>query len=321
MKLVTYSSREHGENQPRVGALTADGRGVVDLHSPHRDDLVAAGADAMRAVTLADAVFGDMVALIEAGPTGLETARAILDRCSAEGSPSRLGREAVRLEVPLRPPRLRDCIAWETHIRNFYEKFTGGPVPEAYYKIPVYYKGNHTTVFAHDEDVPWPSYSSKWDYELELGLVIGSAAVDVPAAQAESHIFGLTCFNDFSARDTLQLEMAVGLGPSKGKDFANAIGPCITTIDEFPDLYDIKMQARINDEVWSSGGTSDIHWRFDQIIERMSLSEPLIAGEIVGSGTIGYGCGLELDRFLQDGDVVELEIEGIGTLRNRVVAA
>ena len=204
-------------------------------------------------------------------------------------------------------------------MRNFLVEQNGQEIPPEYFEIPVYYKGNPRTVFGPDEEVPWPSYSEQWDYELELGVVLGREAVDVPVEEAEAQIFGLTCFNDFSARDTLRKEIAVGLGPGKAKDFATGLGPCLVTIDEIPDLYDLSMEARVNGETWSTGSTRDIHWRFDRTISRMSAAEPLVPGEIFGSGTVANGCGLELGRFLKDGDVVEIEIEHVGVLRNRVV--
>jgi 2-keto-4-pentenoate hydratase/2-oxohepta-3-ene-1,7-dioic acid hydratase in catechol pathway len=148
--------------------------------------------------------------------------------------------------------------------------------------------------------------------------VLGRSGVDVAVEDAESYIYGLTCFNDWSARDVLRDEVAVGMGPAKAKDFATSIGPWLVTIDEVPDLYALDMEARVNGEVWSTGSTGDIHWRFDRIIHRMSQSEPLVPGELFGSGTVANGCGLELGRLLEPGDVVELEISGLGTLRSRV---
>ena len=175
--------------------------------------------------------------LIEAGPWGLERAREVVDReAETDGATCELA--DVRLHAPLRPTRLRDCIAFETHVRNFH-----GSVPEAFYREPVFYKGNPATVLGPGEDVRWPSYSDERDYELELGVVLGRAGVDVAVEDAESHIYGLTCFNDWSARDVLRDEVAVGMGPAKAKDFATSIGPWLVTIDEVPDLYGLDMEA------------------------------------------------------------------------------
>jgi 2-keto-4-pentenoate hydratase/2-oxohepta-3-ene-1,7-dioic acid hydratase in catechol pathway len=315
VRLVRFTGRSSGA--PRLGALVDGDRRVVDLRTSHEASLVADGAAAERASQMAGAVLGDTLALIEAGSPGLATARAALSRAQELGET--LDAADVTLTAPLRPTRLRDCIAFETHMRNFLVEQNGQEIPPEYFEIPVYYKGNPRTVFGPGEEVPWPGYSEQWDYELELGVVLGREAVDVPVEEAEAQIFGLTCFNDFSARDTLRKEIAVGLGPGKAKDFATGLGPCLVTIDEIPDLYDLRMEARVNGETWSTGSTSDIHWRFDQTISRMSAAEPLVPGEIFGSGTVANGCGLELGRFLKDGDVVEIEIEHIGVLRNRVV--
>ena len=160
------------------------------------------------------------------------------------------------------------------------------------------------------------------DYELEMGCVIGTTGRDISREDARSHIFGFTIFNDFSARDTQGMEMESGLGPSKSKDFdnANVLGPWIVTIDEFyPD--DAAMTVRVNGEVRSSGRSNTMTVKFEDLIAFISTSETLHAGEILGSGTVGGGCGLEAGKLLADGDVIELEIEGIGVLRNKVFAA
>jgi 2-keto-4-pentenoate hydratase/2-oxohepta-3-ene-1,7-dioic acid hydratase in catechol pathway len=309
VRLVTFSA---GVRHERLGALAPDGDRVVDLAAAWAAQLVRDGAEPAAAARLGLALFADTVTLIEAGAWGLDRAREVVEREVETGGVT-CELADVRLHAPLRPTRLRDCIAFETHVRNFH-----GSVPEAFYREPVFYKGNPDTVLGPDEDVRWPSYSDERDYELELGVVLGRAGVDVPVEDAESHIYGLTCFNDWSARDVLRDEVAVGMGPAKAKDFATSIGPWLVTIDEVPDLYGLDMEARVNGEVWSTGSTGDIHWRFDRIIHRMSQSEPLVPGELFGSGTVANGCGLELGRLLQPGDLVELEISGLGVLRSRV---
>jgi 2-keto-4-pentenoate hydratase/2-oxohepta-3-ene-1,7-dioic acid hydratase in catechol pathway len=187
---------------------------------------------------------------------------------------------------------------------------------------PIYYKANRMAVTGPDTDVHWPAYSQLMDYELEMACVIGKAGRDIPREDARAHIFGFTIFNDFSARDTQGPEMESGLGPSKSKDFdgANALGPWIVTIDEFyPD--NAAMTVRVNGEVRSVGNCGSMTVKFEDLIAFISTSETLHAGEILGSGTVGGGCGLEAGKLLADGDGIELEIEGIGVLRNRVFAA
>jgi 2-keto-4-pentenoate hydratase/2-oxohepta-3-ene-1,7-dioic acid hydratase in catechol pathway len=315
VKLVSYDDR----GRALVGMLVDDTR-IIPLSSGYASLLREAGAEAPRAEAVAESVFGTMVQLIGAGDWGKEQAGRTADHVLSAREEMVADLGSVRLLAPLRPVALRDCIAFETHLKNVYENLGGKPVPPDFYKIPVYYKGNHDTVVGPDTDVEWPSYSNEWDYELEMGVVIGRSGVDIPVEQAESHIYGLTIFNDFSARDVLRPEIAIGLGPAKAKDFATAIGPWLVTMDEIPDLYDLEMVARVNGEVWSTGNVGQIYWKFADIISRMSAHEPIRSGEIFGSGTVAFGCGLELGKYLKDGDTVELEISGLGVLRNRVIA-
>ena len=149
--------------------------------------------------------------------------------------------------------------------------------------------------------------------------MIGKAGRNIPASDAARHIAGFTVMNDFSARDIQRKEMRVRLGPAKGKDWATAIGPVLVTPDEVADPYNLRMTAKVNGELWSEGNTGTIHWKFEDMIAFMSMDEAIYPGELFGSGTVGSGCGLELDRWVKAGDVIELEIEGIGILKNRVV--
>ena len=155
------------------------------------------------------------------------------------------------------------------------------------------------------------------DYELELGFVVGRTGRNLSPEQAPSHLFGVTIFNDFSARDIQLNEMRLQLGPAKGKDFATAVGPWITTVDAL-DLADLDMRARVNGEEWSHGNSGSIWWNPGELLAYISWGETLQPGDLVGSGTVGLGCGLELGRRLEPGDVVELEVSGIGVLRNRL---
>ena len=193
----------------------------------------------------------------------------------------------------------------------------GADVPEAWYRMPVYYKGNYRSLLGHDQLLTWPRYSQRMDYELELACVIGKEGIDINEDGAEAYIGGYTVMNDWSARDIQMEEMSVGLGPAKGKDFATSLGPWVVTPDEF-NPADARMTARINGELWSDGNIESIHWSFPQMIAHASMDETLYPGDVLGSGTVGGGCGLELNRWLEPGDVVELEVEGIGTLRTQV---
>jgi len=170
-----------------------------------------------------------------------------------------------------------------------------------------------------------PPYTRRFDYELEFGIYIARQGKDIPRDNARKYIGGFTIFNDFSARDIQLNEQGGRLGPAKGKDFdtGNAMGPYLITPDEIPDPYRLTMTARVNGVEWSRGTSADMHYKFEDLIAYISQSETLYPGDFIGSGTCsgpqGRGCGLEMGRYLKPGDVVELEVDGLGVLRNRVV--
>ena len=221
---------------------------------------------------------------------------------------------------------------WRARLDNFIERHFGRQHTLAFktnlpwYERPIYYKGNRFSVVGHDAQVAIPRYTNLFDYELEFGIFLSRGGRNIKKEQAHRHIGGYVVFNDFSARDIQGREMGGRLGPSKGKDFdgSNAIGPVLVTPDEIPDPYSLTMTARINGEEWSRGNSRDMRFRFDDVIAYVSQDETLYPGEFFGSGTCsgaqGMGCGLEQGRFLKAGDVVELEVERIGLLRNYVVA-
>jgi 2-keto-4-pentenoate hydratase/2-oxohepta-3-ene-1,7-dioic acid hydratase in catechol pathway len=169
--------------------------------------------------------------------------------------------------------------------------------------------------------VYWPSYTEKLDYELEIGIFTGKVGKNIKPEDAHKYIAGYTIYNDFTARDIQIREMMARLGPSKGKDFdtGNAIGPYLVTPDEVPEPYNLVMSAKINGTEWSKGNTSEMHYSFEEIIAYVSREETLYPGEFIGSGTVGNGCGLELNRWLKRGDAVELSVESLGVLRNVIV--
>jgi fumarylacetoacetate (FAA) hydrolase len=210
-----------------------------------------------------------------------------------------------------RPPSIRDFMAFEDHVRNA-RALRGQEVPPAWYEIPVFYFTNPGAVYGDGEDIPMPADTQMLDYELELACVIG----------ADGRPEGFTIMNDFSARDLQFREMPVGLGPAKGKDFATALGPVLISPDELPADLDMRAIARVNGEVRTDSRTGDIYHSWERLIEAAARNTPgLIAGEVIGSGTVGRGCILEHGdgRWLARGDEIELEIEGIGVLRNRIV--
>ena len=218
--------------------------------------------------------------------------------------------EDVRLLAPVpRPPSVRDAYAFEEHIRNA-ARVTGRPgVPDEWYQLPVFYFSNPAAIYGPGDEIPFPAGSEELDYELEVAAVIG----------AQGAIGGFTIMNDWSARDLQRKEMKVGLGPAKGKDFATSLGPVVVTPDELGDLR-LEMVARVNGQERSRGNMGDMYHSWEAILERAAANTQLVPGDVIGSGTVGTGCILEHGdgRWLQPGDVVELEVEGIGVLRNVV---
>jgi 2-keto-4-pentenoate hydratase/2-oxohepta-3-ene-1,7-dioic acid hydratase in catechol pathway len=253
-----------------------------------------------------------MEALVEAGPAPLEAARNALagDNLDAHVIPD------ARLLVPILPASLRDFLAFEDHVKAGSAR-RGEPIPEAWYEMPVYYKGNHRSVFGPDEVIPWPPYTQELDYELEVACVLGGRGRDLDEDQAGALVFGYTLMNDWSARDIQRKEMATRLGPAKGKDFATSLGPCVVTEDEL-DPRSLHLLARVDGEVWSEGSLREARWTFPQVIAHVSQGEDVWPGDVYGSGTFGGGCGVDLGKFLWPGALVELEADVIGVLGNRV---
>jgi fumarylacetoacetate (FAA) hydrolase len=208
----------------------------------------------------------------------------------------------------LRPPAVRDFYAFEQHVRNARAR-RGLEVPPEWYEAPVFYFSNPAALRGPEEEVAYPDGTAELDYELEVAAIIGLDGV----------IGGFTVMNDWSARDLQRLEMKVGLGPAKGKDFATSLGPVVVTPDEF-DGSSGTMVARVNGEERSRGELGDIQFSWAAIVEQAARNTKLLPGDVLGSGTVGSGCILEHGdgRWLQRGDVVELEVGGIGVLRNTV---
>jgi 2-keto-4-pentenoate hydratase/2-oxohepta-3-ene-1,7-dioic acid hydratase in catechol pathway len=311
MKLATFQTASGAAHIAAVD--TARGQ-LLDLATAHD---IAAPRVPMH-------VFDSMLALIDAGAAGLKAARELIEAWPAQAAVPLKG---AKLLAPIPEPRqVRDCMAFELHLLNAFaraEERTGvkRAIPPVFYKQPIYYKANRFSTNHPGADVIWPAYSKHMDYELEFAAIIGTGGRDIAPEKAMAHIFGFTVFNDFSARDVQLVEMGGQLGPAKGKDFdgANAFGPWIVTSDEIGDPHALNMEARVNGERWGGGNSSTMHHKWPAILAHISASETLRAGEIIGSGTVGTGCGLELGRQLKNGDVVELEVEKIGVLRNRVV--
>ena len=317
MRLVTF------EGQGATGLGVLHGEAVVDPQAALRADLVMRhGASA---AGRAPFVPEDMVGFFKAGREGRRHAEAALaladdyavrgDELVWEGRPALRPLADVRLLAPVpRPRRIRDYLTYTDHAVG-----SGLPVPPAFTAMPICYKCNVETIIGPDAPLLWPSYTDQLDFELELGFFTSAGGRDLTPAEAAGRIAGVTIFNDVSARDIQLFEMSMTIGPSKGKDFCTAMGPCVLTMDEV-DEWSIDLTASVNGETWATGSTKNRQFSFAEVLAWASLDEDVYPGEFFGLGTVGGGCGLELDRWIRAGDVVELGASGVGTLSNPVGA-
>ncbi len=334
MKLVTFSVATPLGRIKRLGAVTPNT--IVDLSHAVANLYAERGLSKPYSRARAQ-VPSQMLPFIELGSSALKEAQDAVDfiemrlKKNSKGNINSfpLGRreekllfsfDEIRLHAPLSRPRsLRDFMAFEEHTKAGWAK-RNAPVPQEWYEMPVYYKGNCDTIIGPDEIVPWPVYTQKLDYELELAAVIGKCGKNISEKSARENIYGFMIMNDFSARDIQAKEMICRLGPAKGKDFATAVGPWLVTQDEIGDYEKLEMVARVNGKEWSRGNSGSRYWSFAKMISHVSIDETLYPGDVFGSGTVGGGCGLELDKWIQPGDVVELEISKLGILKNTVGA-
>jgi len=326
MRLITFSVATPLGEMQRVGALL-DGR-AVDLSAVYAEMLARDGVHAAQEVAQA-IIPPDMVAFIERWPLGRDVAgRALafardVDARAANRFGARMcyAAEDYRLRVPLRPRRIKDYLVYEAHKKKAMER-RGLPMPELWYRMPTYTNRNILGLADPGQDVVWPGYSQKLDFEFEIGVVIAKAGKNIRPEDASAHIAGFTIFNDFSARDIQADEGKIGAGAGKSKDFdfGNVLGPCIATPDEI-DAMSIEMILRVDGEEWSRGSTRGMKFSWGQIIENASREETIFPGDVFASGTMDGGCCVELERWFKAGAVIEMEARGIGVLRNRVVAA
>jgi 2-keto-4-pentenoate hydratase/2-oxohepta-3-ene-1,7-dioic acid hydratase in catechol pathway len=316
MKLISFKNKE---NQSRIGWLK--GESVVDMN------------------LASEKLPTDMLTFIDGHESYFEIIKAL-----GEVEPHYSLTE-VQLLAPLPNPRsIRDYVGFEMHMLNASRSF-GHTVGEAWYDLPIFYFTNHHNVFGPNDEIKKPVNETRLDIELEMACIIGKKGSDIKKEEAKDYIFGYTIFNDWTARALQRVEMTIPLGPHKGKDFANAFGPCIVTADEFEQYevpfserffesplkvpsvqdsrFDVKMTSRINGQTVCEGNYKTVHFSFSQMLERASENGVnIMSGDILGSGTVGWGSLTEnnftVHRPLEPGDVVELEIQGIGILKNVV---
>jgi fumarylacetoacetate (FAA) hydrolase len=284
-----------------------------------------------------------VLSLVEAGETGLAALREVLSAHAekklpeaAGGHPTTLPANGVTLLAPIpRPPSMRDGYAFRQHVETARRNRGLDMIPE-FDQFPVFYFTNHQAVIGPGPLRVKPRHLDRLDFELEAAIVVGREARDLTAQDADDVIYGMTIMNDFSARALQMDEMKLSLGPAKGKDFATGLGPWLVTMDELAsatksspsgDHFDLGMRAFVNGEKVSQGNVKDMTWTFAQILERASYGVTLYPGDVIGSGTCGTGCFLELNgskitnnQWLKPGDVVALEIDRLGRLENTVVA-
>ena len=325
MKFATYRSG----GDAKIGIVEAQKGRLFDLAAAARREGAPIG------------LFDSMLSLIDADEAGLDQARSLLAKRGAEDDLwSDLSQ--AKLLAPLPEPRqMRDAMSFSLHIRQsgrgaraVQALQSGGleafkavmqepleELPAVYRDRPIYYITNRFTVVGPGATVKWPRYSKVMDYELEVGVVTRRTRSNIPAKEAGAHIFGYTIFNDFSARDRQGVEMQGRLGPAKGKSFdgSNALGPWIVTPDELGDPQTLNVEVRVNGETRARGDTKEMLFSFEEIIAYASQDETIHAGEFFGSGTVGNCCGLEIGRFLDSGDTIELHVDRIGVLTNTVV--
>ncbi len=297
MKLVTFRASDH-----TTSAGVINGEYVLPLHYPTLLELLQ-------------------------DPKGMAQARLVLER----HEPGLLLSTVMLLTPIPNPPTLRDFYAFEQHVRTVRAKRGRGMISE-WYEIPTFYFSNTSELVGHDEPVPYPLGSNELDIELEIACVIGREGKDIAVDEAAEYIAGYMIMNDWSARDFQRLDMKLNLGPGKGKDFATSLGPWLVTPDELAmyrtgsgadERYAMTMLARVNGQEISRGNFKDIFYSFPQMIAYASRNVRLRPGDIIGSGTVGTGClleiGTEVHQWFQCGETIELEIEGIGVLRNTIV--
>ena len=241
-----------------------------------------------------------------------------------------------------KPTSFRDAYAFRQHVETAREN-RGAEMIAEFDQFPVFYFSNHNAMFGDKEELElMPDHFHRLDYELEFAIIIGKGGKNILSKDADKHIAGFCILNDLSARELQMEEMKLNLGPAKGKDFANVLGPYLVTTDElennsintpFGKKYNLKMECFVNGQLLSEGNAKDMHWTFAEIIERASYGVELFAGDVIGSGTVGTGCLLELngsrkklnadykEQWLKEGDEIEMEIEGLGKITNKIVRA
>lgn len=319
MKLITFTA----DNHTHVGAIDSSGQRAISLTRASEGD----------------PRFGSMLDLVRSGRSALTDAAELLELHPVDAA---FDLADVTLKAPLpNPVRLRDCSLFIEHLqpafRGMARKLASAAddpeaelerliatgrydTPDVFSRQVIYYTADHTAVSGPGDVIVAPQETRQLDYELEFAAVIGQTTKDVEVGEAADVIFGYTILNDWSCRDLQSTVMDSQLGPSRGKDFdgSNTLGPCIVTPDELGSPYELELTARVNGEVWSHGSSSTMHHSFEDAVAHFSRGRTIYAGDVLGTGTVLSGSPVEIGKELKDGDEIELEVSGIGVLRNRV---
>jgi len=318
MRLLSYLR----DGRIRSGVLF-DSDYVLDLNDSCYSMLIYRGEDEAFTERYCNAVLPpDMLGVLQSGDEGLNMIRRVVEWAGKNRDIASLRRLSdVKLKAPLtRANMLRDFLAFRGHVEASSRRM-GTRIPEEWYRVPTYYKGDPAIFYGHLEDIPWPSYAKSLDFELEVAAIIYKKGRNVSKDRAYDFIVGYTIFNDFSIRELEAVELKLLLGPGKSKDFANGLGPWIVTRDELPDIKGLRVYAKVNGETWCDTKIEDMQWDFGDMISYASMDEYIRPGDVFGSGTVTGCTGLDIGKALKPDDVVELYVEGIGTLVNRIIKA
>lgn len=325
MKFVSFKNKD---KQERFGLLYKDTIVDLALQSNHLDNSLPSN--------ILDFLIG--------GVENLGVVKGLVSEWDTKGGVNNEKEDDIALLSPIpHPPSCRDAYAFRQHVESA-RRNRGLDMIAEFDRFPVFYFTNHNAITGEGDIVVEKDHLRNLDFELECAVVIGKRGKNIDVLNADEYIAGYMIMNDFSARELQMEEMKLNLGPAKGKDFSTAVGPWLVTADELNDYkvesntgarYDLNMKARHNGMVVSEGNLKDMYFTFAEIIERCSYGVELYPGDIIGSGTVGTGCFLELNGtkkreavekgedyepvWLEPGDEIELDITGLGTLKNRIV--
>ncbi|MFW0796748.1 fumarylacetoacetate hydrolase family protein [Gordonia sp. CPCC 205515] len=316
MKLGRITVPSPDGHQARIVAVTDSDTTVVDLARAYALSLQRRGGTADSATRVARALFpSSMSAAIAAGDAFLDAAHVAL--VAADDASSNV--DDVNFIAAVDSPVIRDGLTYPTHMQNFLEKVGSKPNPQAF-KTPPFFKGSASRIYGTGEPLPYPHFTDFLDWEFEIGIIVGRYGHNLTPDEARDSIFGYTIFNDWSARDVQPREMDMHMGPQKSKDFAFGIGPWIVTADELADVDGLKGEVRLNNEVISTVESTPRTFDSAEMVAWVSVADAVLPGDLIGTGTMGFGSGFEIDRKLTPGDVLELSLDRVGVLSTPIGA-